>query len=30
MSQNFQTIKEVENATKARMDKGLADMQHAI
>ncbi len=30
MSQNFQTVKEVENAAKARMDKGLADMQHAI
>ena len=30
MSQNFQTVKEVENAAKTRMDKALADMQHAI
>ncbi len=30
MSQNFQNIKEVENAAKTRMDKALADMQHAI
>ena len=30
MSQNFQNAKEVENAAKTRMDKALADMQHAI
>ena len=30
MSQNFQNVKEVENAAKVRMDKALADMQHAI
>ena len=30
MSQNFQTVKEVENSAKTRMDKALADMQHAI
>ena len=30
MSQNFQTVKEVENSAKTRMEKGLADMQHAI
>ena len=30
MLQNFQNVKEVENAAKTRMDKALADMQHAI
>ena len=30
MSQNFQTVKEVENSAKTRMDKALGDMQHAI
>lgn len=30
MSQNFQSVKEVENSAKTRMEKALSDMQHSI